>query len=79
MLLGSLMQQLFPERGKVSSEALREGATSISPRAVTERDRRTAEKRNGRGGGTKRRGRGRERGLRKGTREGDRGNKEREE
>ena len=51
MLLGSLMQQLFPERGKVSSEALREGATSISPRAVTERDRRTAEKRNGRGGG----------------------------
>ena len=52
----------------MSSEALREGATSISPRAVTERDRRTAEKREGR-----------ERGLRKGTREGDRGNKERKE
>ena len=56
MLLGSLMQQLFPERGKVCSEALRVGATSLSPRAVTERDRRTVEKRDG---GNDGRGRGR--------------------
>ena len=66
------MQQLFPERGKVSSEALREGATSISPRAVTERDRRTAEKRNGRGGDEeKRKGEGervKERNERRGQR-----------